>query len=1118
MAEKGFKRKLAAILSADVVEYSRLMEEDEEATVRTLTVYREVLCTLIQQHNGKVLDSPGDNLLAEFVSVVDAVQCAVAVQKEIKARNDELPENRRMQFRIGINLGDVIQEEDRIYGDGVNIAARLEALADPGGICVSKTAFDHIEAKLPLGYEFLGEQEVKNIAKPIGAYRVLMEPRVTVAKEKETAEAIPFWRRKAAIAGAIAVVVIVIGVALLWNFYLRPPPIEPASVEKMAYPLPEKPSVAVLPFVNMSDDPKQEFFSDGLTDQIIASLSKVHELFVIARNSTFTYKGKPVKVQQVAEELGVRYVLEGSVRKSGDNLRVTVQLIDALKGHHLWAEQYDREMKDVFAVQDDITIQILVALQVQLTSGPVGVKTKGTQNLQAYLKALEALSIYLQFTREGNVRARQLYEETIAMDPEYARAYAMLAIVHLTDLPMGLSKARRQSLETAIQYAEKAQSLDETDYVGNLALVGCYIGKRDFENAVKEGKKAIDLAPGAAGSYNSLARALCHSGRSHEAIEYFNRAIRIDPFPSPGYYLELGYAYFLTGNYEEAVRVSKKACALTPNNEGCHRTLAAAYGMLGKDTEARAEAAELLRIMPDWSIEGWKQRQAAGWKNQADVDHFAEGLSRAGLPERPPLPLPDKPSIAVLPFVNMSGDPEQEYFSDGITENIIMALSKTPKLFVIARNSTFAYKDKPFNIKQAAEELGVRYILEGSVQKTENRVRITAQLIDAATGRHQWAERYDRELKDIFALQDEITLEIITALQVELTEGEQSRIHRGGTTNLEAFLKILKGREHHFRFTKEDVEIAKEMYKEAIALDPRYAAAYYWLAGAICSELDWGWTKSREKDIQRLFELSEKILALDDSSAQAHLILSRFYFFTGQLDRAITQAEKAVDLDPNDADGYSTVGVALNQTKRYKEAIPWFKEAIRRNPSPPIWYLSSLGISYLGTGNHEEAIPLFKAVINTAPTAGHHAWLGYTLSMAGKHEEALGIVKKAINFRPKESHYNENMLLSFLAEYYRRTGRYEEAIDTGRKLLDSNPNNKDTLRAYITMTCAYSALGKTEDADAAAMKVLQIVPDFSVEALTTKDSFVGLSFYDWFLKHEPDRNLLVTALRKAGLK
>ena len=652
MAEKGFKRKLTAILSADAVDYSRLMGEDEEATVRTITAYREVLSTLIQQHNGHVLDSPGDNLLAEFVSVVDAVQCAVSVQKEIKARNNEIPENRRMQFRIGINLGDVIQEKDRIYGDGVNVAARLEGLAEPGGICISKTAFDHIESKLPYGYDFIGDQSVKNIVKPIGAYRVLLDPRVTVSGkplEKKSATI----RRMPVLVGTVVILAIAVGI---WQVYIRRPSMETASIEKMAYPLPEKPSVAVLPFVNMSDDPKQEFFSDGLTDQIIASLSKAPDLFVIARNSAFTYKGKPVKVQQVAEDLGVRYVLEGSVRKSEDKLRVTVQLIDALKGRHLWTEQYDRKMKDVFAVQDDITRQILEALQVQLTVGPEA--GKGTQNLQAYLKLLEAMSAFYKFTRDGNIRARQLAEEAIAIDPDYARAYAMLSFIHLTDIPMGLSKSRRASLGKAARYAKKAKRLDENDYLGYTALGSSYMGKRDYENASKEAQKAINLAPGVSFPYHSLGNVLMFSGKSHEAIDYFNKAIRIDPFPSPNRYLHLGYAYFLTGDYEEAVRVSKKACALAPDNEGCHRTLAAAYGMMGKQTEARAEAMELIRIRPDWSIEGWKKRQAYVYKKQTDVDHIAEGLRRAGLPERLPQSLSDKPSIAVLPFANMSGDPE----------------------------------------------------------------------------------------------------------------------------------------------------------------------------------------------------------------------------------------------------------------------------------------------------------------------------------------------------------------------------------------------------------------------------------------------------------------------------
>jgi len=442
MAEKGFKRKLTAILSADVEGYSRLMGDNEEATVRTLTAYREVLTTLIQQHNGKVLDSPGDNLLAEFVSVVDAVQCAVAIQKEINARNTELPENRKMQFRIGINLGDVIQEEERIYGDGVNIAARLEGLSEPGGICISKTAFDQIESKLPYGYEFLGDQPVKNIAKPVGAYRVLMEPRVTVAGEPDKKKPTSM-RRKTIIAGAVAVLLVAVGVGI-WQFYMHRPSLEPASVEKMAYPLPDNPSIAVLPFVNRSEDKEQDYFCDGITEEIITALSRTPKMFVIASNSTFSYKGKAVK----AEELGVQYVLEGSVRKAGDRVRITAQLIDALTGGHLWAERYDRDLKDIFALQDEITIKIISALQVELTDGEIArVRARGTQNLEAYLKVLHARESFFTVTKGGMATTRRLCEEAISLDPKYAAAYGFLGSAHWMDFLLGSSKSPKQPFQ-----------------------------------------------------------------------------------------------------------------------------------------------------------------------------------------------------------------------------------------------------------------------------------------------------------------------------------------------------------------------------------------------------------------------------------------------------------------------------------------------------------------------------------------------------------------------------------------------------------------------------------------------------------------------------------------------
>ena len=369
MEQKGFHRKLTAILSADVAGYSRLMQDDEAATVKTLEAYKQIISDLVKQHRGRVVDSPGDNLLAEFASVVDAVQCAVAIQKELQARNTELPENRKMLFRIGVNLGDVIEEESRIYGDGVNIAARLESLADPGGICVSKTAFDQIETKLPFGYEFLGEQTVKNIAKPVGAYRVVLEPRVT---KKKGAGLKQGAGRRIAIIGLAAALVVVAGVAL-WQSFLRPaapppaPAAEKADPKQMALPLPELPSIAVLPFVNLSEDPKQQLLCDGITDNIINALSKVPQLFVIARNSTFTYKGKTVKAKQVSEELGVRYVLEGSIQRTGDRVRISAQMVDALTGHQLLSERFDGETTDLFALQDDIAMKVLGAIQIKLS-------------------------------------------------------------------------------------------------------------------------------------------------------------------------------------------------------------------------------------------------------------------------------------------------------------------------------------------------------------------------------------------------------------------------------------------------------------------------------------------------------------------------------------------------------------------------------------------------------------------------------------------------------------------------------------------------------------------------------------------------------------------------------
>jgi adenylate cyclase len=997
MTEERAKRKLTAIFSADVKGYSRLMREDELATVETLKKYREIMASLIQEYRGRVVDTPGDNVLAEFSSVVDAVQCAVRIQEELKTRNTELPENRRMEFRIGINLGDVIEEEDRIYGDGVNIAARIESLAEGGGICISSKAYEEVRNKLSLGYEYLGEHTVKNIVEPVRVYRVLTEPEAA-GKVVEGKRPKPRQWRWAAL--AIAAVLVLGAAVAIWNFYFRPPPMEPASLEKMAFPLPDKPSIAVLPFVNMSGDPKQEYFSDGITEEIITALSKVPRLFVIARNSTFTYKGKPVKVQKVSEDLGVRYVLEGSVRTAGDRVRITAQLIDAIKGHHLWAERYDRDMKDIFALQDEITLKILMALQVKLTEGEQRVLLgKGTDNLDAYLKLLQSSEHAVRFTKEDNVLARQLAEEAIALDPGYAMAYLRLSATHLMDLLYGSSKSPRESLRLAEELVQKALALDASLAEAHAFLGRIYLTKRQHEKAIAEGERSLAMAPNSAFIHAALAFTLRHSGRPEEAIALFKKAIRLNPITPPWYLWGLGLSYFMLAHFDEAIAEFRKALNRAPDSQFSHMVLAATYSELGREEEARAAAAEVLRIDPTFSLEQWAKTHM--YKNQADLDRFVEALRKAGLPETPPLPLPDKPSIAVLAFTNMSGDPEQEYFCDGITEQIITGLSTTPKLFVIARNSTFTYKGKAVKVQQVAEELGVRYVLEGSVQKAKDKVRISTQLVDALTGHHLWAHHYDRELKDIFALQDEITMNVITALQVKLTEGEQARMLSRGTDNLGAYLKLLQARELVYRFNKADNALARLMIEEVIALDPEYAYAYVTLGATHMMDVWLKSSKSPKESFSRAIELTQKGLALDDSLSNAHSTLGLLYGMTGRHEKAIAECERAVELGPNDEIAYRRLGTALSYVGRHEEAIPLYEKAIRLNPFPRSTTHFHLGLAYLFTGRCEEAIASCKKATQAGPNnLLAHVFLTAAYGSCGREEEARATAAEVLRIGP----------------------------------------------------------------------------------------------------------------------
>jgi adenylate cyclase len=588
-----------------------------------------VITSVIEKYRGRVVDSPGDNILAEFVSVVDAVQSAVEIQEVIRAKNAELPDERKMEFRVGINLGDVIQEGERIYGDGVNIAARVEGLADPGGICISGSAYEQIENKLALGYDYIGEHTVKNIVRPIRVYKVPTGPE-TLQKVTEEKKPAPRWQR-AAVAVVIALVVVAGGVAI-WKSYRpsTPPPIEAASVEKMAFPLPDKPSIAVLPFNNLSEDPKQEYFSDGLTEEIISALGSVPKLFVIARNSTFTYKGKPVKVQQVSEELGVRYVLEGSVRKGGDKIRITAQLVDALSGRHLWAKRYDRNLSDIFAVQDEITKNIITAMQVKLTEGEqVRAAARGTDNLEAYLKCLQANEYAHQVNPESVALAIQLSEEAIALDPEYAWAYYNLARAHIVAVWVRASKSPKQSLVKAMELLQKAIVLDNTLAEPHGRLGFLYSMTRQYDKGVAEAEKAVALNPNSAMAHVMLGKTLIFAGRWEESIPEYKKAIRLNPIPPHMYLYSLGLSYCWTGQHEEGVTWCEKAVRQAPDSLMARMMMAVVYSLSGRDEEARAEAAEVLRIQPKFSLKKFEKKLT--YKKKADREQFLGALRKAGM-------------------------------------------------------------------------------------------------------------------------------------------------------------------------------------------------------------------------------------------------------------------------------------------------------------------------------------------------------------------------------------------------------------------------------------------------------------------------------------------------------
>ncbi|RUU13113.1 adenylate/guanylate cyclase domain-containing protein [Mesorhizobium sp. USDA-HM6] len=583
-------RKLVAILAADVVGYSRLASADEDRTLARLRALRsDLIDPTIAVHHGRVIKRTGDGALVEFRSVVDAVRCAVEVQNGMVERNAGVPQDRRIEFRIGIHLGDVVEESDGdLMGDGVNIASRLEGVAAPGAICLSEDAYRQVKARLDLSVSDLGSTQLKNIAEPIRVYSLQVGAGTKVAATSETATSRP------------------------------------------ATAVPPKLSIAVLPFANMSGDAEQDYFADGISEDIITALSKLSQLFVIARNSSFTFKGQNVHVQEVGSKLGVRHVLEGSVRKSGNRVRITAQLIDATSGGHLWAERFDRDLTDIFAVQDDVTQQIVGALALNLTEGDrQRLAPERPRNIEAYDYFLRGRELWYRLTKEANVAARDLLQRAIEQDPEFASAHAFLALTHGLDYLNRWSASPPESMAQAEEAATRAVALDDSDPWARWALAIVKLYTRRHDEAINEAERAIVLNPNFAEGHVILGEALHYSGRSEEALESFGRGKTLNPyFPDVLLHFQ-ALAWFQLGRYEEAVDLLMQRLARNAVTDVSRALLAASYGHLGRFAEARAAWQEVLRVNPDYSLD--YRRKVLPYKNPTDFELMVDGLRKAGI-------------------------------------------------------------------------------------------------------------------------------------------------------------------------------------------------------------------------------------------------------------------------------------------------------------------------------------------------------------------------------------------------------------------------------------------------------------------------------------------------------
>jgi adenylate cyclase len=1014
-------RKIAAILAADVVGFSRLTGSDEDRTLARLRALRsDLVDPTIAVHNGHVFKRTGDGILIEFRSVVDAVRCAIEMQNGMIERNVGLPPERRIEFRVGIHLGDVVEEDDGdLMGDGVNIAARLEGIAKPGGICLSEQAYWQVKGRPEMAATDLGPTRLKNIADPVRVYALeIGEPALPQPAKRSAATRLAVLF----VAGVAALVVVTAGA---WHLFGADKPA--TMVERAALSQAAHLSIVVLPFTNLSNDPSQDYFADGVTENLTTDLSRIRNSFVIARNTAFTFKGKNVDAKEIGKELGVRYVLEGSVQRDQNRVRVNAQLVDAESGAHLWAERFEEDVADLFKLQDQVVARLANTLGIELVKAEAR-KSDPSKSPDSVDLVMRGMAFMQQSppTMDKMNAARASFDQALQIDRNDADALAGEANTYFIEFTRWRNSGTDYDAKILGQ-ADRAIALAPDSLWSYFAKSVYLYNSHRPDKALDAANAGLAINPNFAPLRSARSRAEAFLGNFAESKTDIQQALRLsprDPFGGAWHWY-LGDAEFGLGHVDAAIDEYHKSLDAGYRTYFAYESLAAAYAVAGKMEEAKAALAEAQRLQTPLVVKWWILQMP-------NIPALVAGLRKAGLPEecdprsrtgwdqRPCEPAPVATnmaapaeaahlSIVVLPFTNLSNDPSQDYFADGVTENLTTDLSRIRNSFVIARNTAFTFKGKNVDAKEIGKELGVRYVLEGSVQRDENRVRVNAQLVDAESGAHLWAERFEEDVADLFKLQDQVVARLGNALGFELVKAEAEKGAR--SKNPDAVDLAMRGwammwQSYPQPMKEKEVShnAALALFDQALKIDPNDADA---LAGDAFTHMVfyvYGWATAEKDFDAKIIDQADRAIALAPDNMRAYAAKSFYLAVSHRANEALRAADAGLAINPNYAPLLDARANAETALGRFEQAKSDGEQAMRLSPRDPEMAnrLMNLGTAELGLGHFEAAIVEFQKAID----AGDRSFIPYTnlaaaYSLEGKTGEAKSALAEGRRLNPK---------------------------------------------------------------------------------------------------------------------